>query len=277
MATSTSALDSQYASAIGSTITSSAGSTEMDKQAFLMLLVTQFKYQDPLNPMEDKEFVAQLAQFSSLEQSMNMNTNLTNLIEIQQQSMVIGAANYIGKDVSARGYGISVTDGTASVIQYAAAEEIASGYVNILDTTTNTVLATIELGRKSSSIHDFQWDGKLNSGATAADGVYTVAFVAYNSAGERLLVDTSVTGTVTAVSSYNGEQYLRLSDGRTVLMSGVREVVGKTATTETSTTETSSSGDGGGDNGTETAEATDDSVLEQALAKFRDWLLDTEG
>ena len=47
--------------------------SNMDKDSFMLLLVTQFKYQDPLNPMEDKEFIAQLAQFSSLEQLMNLN------------------------------------------------------------------------------------------------------------------------------------------------------------------------------------------------------------
>jgi len=44
------------------------GSDQMDKQGFLQLLVTQLRYQDPLNPMDDREFAAQLAQFSALEQ-----------------------------------------------------------------------------------------------------------------------------------------------------------------------------------------------------------------
>lgn len=52
------------------------GSAEMDKDAFLKLLVTQLRYQDPLNPRDNGEFLAQLAQFSSLEQMQNMNEGL---------------------------------------------------------------------------------------------------------------------------------------------------------------------------------------------------------
>ncbi|MFV0502712.1 MAG: flagellar hook assembly protein FlgD [Lachnospirales bacterium] len=52
-------------------------SKELDKNAFLNLLVTQLKYQDPTNPVEDKEFIAQMAQFTTLEEMQNMNATLS--------------------------------------------------------------------------------------------------------------------------------------------------------------------------------------------------------
>lgn len=56
-----------------------APNNDLDKMAFLRLLTTQLANQDPLNPMEDREFIAQLAQFSALEQMQNLNKTVENL------------------------------------------------------------------------------------------------------------------------------------------------------------------------------------------------------
>ena len=52
--------------------------SELNKDTFIKLLVTQMQNQDPLSPMEDREFIAQMAQFSSLEQMQNLNTGMTD-------------------------------------------------------------------------------------------------------------------------------------------------------------------------------------------------------
>ena len=63
---------------IAKTASNSASTRKTGKDDFLNLLVTQLRYQDPLEPVDDKEFIAQMAQFSSLEQMQNMNGTLTN-------------------------------------------------------------------------------------------------------------------------------------------------------------------------------------------------------
>lgn len=72
----------------------------LGKDQFLQLLITQLRHQDPINPVEDKEFIAQLAQFSSLEQMQNLNSNLTDMMLAQQQLTALGqATQMIGQEV----------------------------------------------------------------------------------------------------------------------------------------------------------------------------------
>ncbi|HYE80125.1 MAG TPA: flagellar hook capping FlgD N-terminal domain-containing protein [bacterium] len=70
----------------------------VDKDAFLRLLTTQLRNQDPLNPMDQENFVQQMATFSNLEQTIEMNQNFSRLLEFQAVSQ---AASLIGQDVTA--------------------------------------------------------------------------------------------------------------------------------------------------------------------------------
>jgi len=81
----------------GTTANSNLGSTKLGKDAFLKLLTAQLANQDPMQPMDDKEFITQLAQFSSLEQMQSMNTN----IETMTKNQTLGqAVNLIGKTIT---------------------------------------------------------------------------------------------------------------------------------------------------------------------------------
>ena len=78
----------------------STGSSSLGKDDFLKILITQLQNQDPSNPMDDKEFIAQMAQFSSLEQMQNLNTSMTNLISLQTQSNLISYGQFMGQEVN---------------------------------------------------------------------------------------------------------------------------------------------------------------------------------
>ncbi len=71
-------------------------SKELDKDAFLRLLIAELANQDPMNPMDDREFIAQMAQFSTLEQMTNMTKALEGMSSMQQYS----AVSYVGKVVA---------------------------------------------------------------------------------------------------------------------------------------------------------------------------------
>ncbi len=80
--------------------TTKTGSSNLGKDDFLKILITQLQNQDPTNPMEDKDFIAQMATFSSLEQMTNMNTTMSNFISLQTQSNLISYGQFVGKEVS---------------------------------------------------------------------------------------------------------------------------------------------------------------------------------
>lgn len=80
-------------------ITDKADNGSLGKDAFLQILITQLQNQDPTSPMDDKEFIAQMAQFSSLEQMQNMTKAMENLLESQQQSQLMNYSTFVGKEV----------------------------------------------------------------------------------------------------------------------------------------------------------------------------------
>jgi len=82
-----------------------AGINDLDKNAFLKLLITELRNQDPLSPTDDKEFIAQLAQFSSLEQMQQVNKAMEAFVSNQ---VAFQAAGLLGRTVSA-----TASDGSA--------------------------------------------------------------------------------------------------------------------------------------------------------------------
>jgi flagellar basal-body rod modification protein FlgD len=75
-------------------------SAELGKDEFLKILMVQLQNQDPTQPMDDTQFISQMAQFSSLEQMMNMTKSIDTLVQSQLISPVIEYSHMIGKEVS---------------------------------------------------------------------------------------------------------------------------------------------------------------------------------
>lgn len=76
------------------------GSDVLGKDDFLKILMVQLQNQDPMNPMQDKDFIAQMATFSSLEQITNMGKSIEKFVSVQEQSQMIAYSQFVGKDVT---------------------------------------------------------------------------------------------------------------------------------------------------------------------------------
>jgi flagellar basal-body rod modification protein FlgD len=209
----------------GSTDTSTKAqeSGAMGKDTFLKLLVTQLQYQDPLNPVENTEFTAQLAQFSSLEALTDMSESINQMSFLQGSLNNIQALSFIGKEVSAQG-NIIHYGGEEVGINFNLDEDAADARVHIY-TEDGTRVRTIEIGEASDGDLEYVWDGTDESGGEVGSGRYTfiVEAVGYN--GQPVSSTSYASGEVTGVRYDDGITYLIIGD-KEVTISDVDKISG---------------------------------------------------
>lgn len=194
----------------------------LDQTDFLTLLVAQLKNQDPMNPMENADFTAQMAQFSSLEQLMNVNENLQILTTSANATNSAQAMSLIGKEVKAEGNSIHVKNGVASDISFELPETASKVFINIEDQNGN-VVRTIEQSSMSAGPQQVAWDGNGQYGAPLPDGLYNYTVVAKDMEGSVLEVDTFTRGIVDTISFENGIGYIHIGELK-YMLSEVLEV-----------------------------------------------------
>ncbi|MFD1705886.1 flagellar hook assembly protein FlgD [Siminovitchia sediminis] len=96
----TNAIDTDYFLPAEAAKGESVDNGSLGKDAFMKILFTQLQNQDPLNPMEDTEFISQMATFSSLEQLMNMNKTLERFVQSTTQANLLAYSEFVGKEVT---------------------------------------------------------------------------------------------------------------------------------------------------------------------------------
>jgi flagellar basal-body rod modification protein FlgD len=207
-------------------ITGSISQT-MNKDDFLKLLVTQLQYQDPMSPEDPKDFVAQLAQFSSLEQQINSNTNLENLSKaiqnLQQSQSMAQGVSLLGKTVKGSGNQLTVVGGKAMEAAYSLPKTAKQVVVGIFDSSGNQV-ALVNLGAQAAGSRTFSWDGKDSKGQQAADGIYSYQVAAQDQSGNAIQVENYFTGKVDEVHQDSRGVWVTIN-GRQVLIGNVTSVV----------------------------------------------------
>ncbi len=175
----------------------------LGKEDFLTLLVTQLSNQDPLNPLEGQEFAAQLAQFSSVEALLNIETALelnTEINGLLAQSMNSGvAAGLIGKTVTAESDHLFVNGEGTIPVTFDLASPAASTSITIKN-EAGLVVRTITTGGQERGMNTIDWDGTNDAGEQLPDGNYTFSVSATDLSGEAVRATTFTRGKVDRVS-----------------------------------------------------------------------------
>lgn len=177
----------------------------LGKDSFLTMLVAQLQNQDPLNPMDGTDFSAQLAQFSQLEQLINLNDSMESLAKSYAEKSEGDAVGYIGKQVTGKVDTMTVDKGSVSGGFYNIAKP-ADIMVTITDAAGKTV-KTLFSGQQTAGSHIISWDGTDNQGKAVEDGSYKYSVMA-NAGNGFADVPSTVTGTVDGVTYNNGKPYL---------------------------------------------------------------------
>ncbi|WP_372651224.1 flagellar hook assembly protein FlgD [Halobacteriovorax sp.] len=194
---------------------------KLGKDGFLKLLSHQLANQDPMKPMDQKQFAADLAQFSQLEQLTNMNTKMDGMQKNDTTENKFMAASFIGKEVMSKGTSVNYDGESRSTILPFHLKKAANNILVRIYDSKNQLISQIEkesLGEGSQSV---KWDGLQLDGAPAVKGDYRIDVTAYDETMNKFKGETKSTGLVTGVHFENGEAVLELDRGKKVFLRDV--------------------------------------------------------
>nr|BCX00500.1 MAG: basal-body rod modification protein FlgD [Bacteroidota bacterium] len=175
--------------------------TELNRDQFLKLLVTQLRNQDPTNPLKGQEFAAQLAQFSSVEQLIQLNQGIVRHFQalgLWNQSLYhLLVAGLVGKEARVQAEAVLFDGAKPATIPFSLSGHADTVAIRILDASGRTV-RTLELGARPEGMQEVLWDGMDDQGRQLPKGLYRVRIEAHN-AGQSVSAAVFLLGPITRV------------------------------------------------------------------------------
>ena len=199
---------------------------KVSQQDFLQLLITQLRYQDPMEPQDSQQFAAQLAQFTQLEELQHLNKTTTQGVEtnlmLAQTINNTMAATMIGKDVKAIGNTLKLEHEGEPNLSFQTGGFADNVEITILD-GAGQVVDTISMQSVATGDHTITWDGKRSNGEKLPPGEYTFTITATNAAGEEIASDPVMIGAIDAVR-YGNAGAIFIVNGEEIPFSKVLEL-----------------------------------------------------
>lgn len=219
-------------------------SNDLGKDEFLKLMIAQMNNQNPLQPKENGEFIAQLAQFSTVEGIENMSSGLDSLSETYRSSQVLQASTLVGSAVTVEGNQASQLR-WGNLIHGSADVPAGMQDLNMMIQDENgQTIEQVSLGYQPAGELGFKWDGinfEVNGELLEidydgfeqdedgnliphAEGSYRFS-IAGNYGGEQQALDVATSKQVDSISfDENNEVVLNLSDGERIGIKDVRNI-----------------------------------------------------
>ena len=201
------------------------GSNSLGQNDFLTLMLAQMQNQDPLQPMDNGQFLSQMAQFSTATGIQNLQSSFGTLSNALTSNQALQAAGLVGRQVlvPAQQGTLPASGGLNGAVNLTTSTPDLA--VNIYD-ASGALVRHLDLGTQAAGLVSFHWDGLTDNGQTAAPGTYQISAAALVG-GQAQAADTLLASTVQGVTLGQGGQgvTLNLAGQGSVDLSSVREIM----------------------------------------------------
>lgn len=203
-------IDAYTGLGVPTTGTAAPKKTSLGQDQFLKLMTTQMTHQDPTKPMQNGEFLSQMAQFGTVSGIQDLQQSFKDFSTAISSDQSLQAASLVGRTVS-----LPSEQGLLSAggeIKGTVDLPTSSSNVNlkIMDSVTGNVVGTKSLGEQPAGVVPFTWDGINDNGVLVSPGVYKVQ-VETSLEGVNTVLQPNIQSRVESVSMANGSNGIQLN------------------------------------------------------------------
>ena len=198
---------------------------KLGQEDFIKLMTTQMNHQDPMKPMENGDFLSDMAQFSTVSGLKEIKDAFNSLATSLQSSQALQASSMVGRKVLVPGSMSTFSEGTPMKAAVELDSNVSNLKVSIMD-DKGALVKEIDLGNKAAGVAHFSWDGMLAGDKKAMSGNYSVRAVA-DVDGKSESLKTLISDTVQSVSLGQGGQgvSLTLANAGSAGLADVKEIL----------------------------------------------------
>lgn len=198
---------------------------KLGQEDFIKLMTTQMNHQDPMKPMENGDFLSDMAQFSTVSGLKEIKDSFNSLATSLQSSQALQASSMVGRKVLIPGSVSTLSEGTpmkAAVTLDTNVSDLKVGIIN----DKGALVKEIDLGDKAAGVAHFSWDGMLSADKKAMSGNYSIRAIG-NVDGKSESLKTLISDTVQSVSLGTGGQSvsLTLANAGSAGLADVKEIL----------------------------------------------------
>lgn len=198
---------------------------KLGQEDFIKLMTTQMNHQDPMKPMENGDFLSDMAQFSTVSGLKEIKDAFNSLATSLKSSQALQASSMVGRKVLIPGSMSTFSEGTPMKAAVELDTNVSNLKVSIMD-DKGSLVKEIGLGRKAAGVVHFSWDGMLSADKKAMSGNYSIRAIGMVD-GKSESLKTLISDTVQSVSLGTGGQSvsLTLANAGSAGLADVKEIL----------------------------------------------------